>query len=71
MARNVMKHPIHKWGGNILSIRNDFGSPIRRLNQQIIFVFKNNILKIAYNGAGWSKFPTFIIVLGFPYINSS
>ena len=33
MARNVMKHIVHKWGGNILSIHEGIGPPIRRPNQ--------------------------------------
>ena len=48
MARNVMKHIVHKWGGNILSIHEGIGLPIRPPNQNNeICHEKNNVLRIA------------------------
>ena len=48
MARNVMKHIVHKWGGNILSIHDGIEPPIRHPNQKKRnFSQKNDMLRIA------------------------
>ena len=46
MAINVMKHMVHKWGGNILSIHEGIGPPNRRPKQKNE-IFHENIARIA------------------------
>jgi len=51
MARNVMKHTIHKWGSNISSIHEVLGPPNSELfivpTKKMEFFMKNNMLRIA------------------------
>ena len=51
MARNVMKHTIHKWGSNISSMHVVLGPPNSELfivpTKKMKMFMKNNMLRIA------------------------
>ena len=47
MARNVMKHTIHNWGSNILSINEGLGPP-NSMSQPKKIIFRENIICLEY-----------------------
>ena len=57
MVRNVMKHTIHKWGSNILSIHEVLRPPNSELfvvpTKKMNFFMKNSMLRIAQDGRCW------------------